>query len=105
MILGVSNGEWNKVESSNGVLIVHEEGQIGSTKKVLNKTWQEIHDAGFSVLKMENMDGSGFNMLYIHEVFYNEIDGYVVSYGSLPSGGFAYFTNRCHCLNIICNTH
>lgn len=39
--------------SGGGVLVVHQNADTGA----LDKTWQEIHDAGFAVLSIDVSDG------------------------------------------------
>ncbi len=48
-VLTVVDGAWAKATPTGGVLIVHDDIVTGA----LDKTWQEIYDAGFSVLQLE----------------------------------------------------
>lgn len=53
---GTSTLSWAGGSSGGGVLVVHETVTISgnTTIHTLDKTWQEIHDADFAVLKMDN---------------------------------------------------
>lgn len=57
--------------SSGGVLVVNV--TWGDTTATLDKTWQEIHDAGWGVVK--NIDGNGYECGYIFSTTELELIG------------------------------
>lgn len=64
--------------TGGGVLVVHQSGD-NDTGYTLDKTWQEIHDADFSIIVTEDTDGKWY--VQITSAF---IDGqnYIVTGGS-----------------------
>ena len=52
-VLTVVSGEWAKAAPSGGGVLI-----VTDTDGMLDKTWQEINDAGFAVIK----NGSGYTM-------------------------------------------
>lgn len=62
--------------SGGGVLVVTD------TDGTLDKTWQEIHDAGFAVLWLDD----GADILSMDTCFYQDGEGYSVSFNSLAYG-------------------
>lgn len=57
-VLTVVEGEWDKANAGGGggVLVVH-----ANESGVLDKTWQEIYDAGFCVAELHGELGKEFN--------------------------------------------
>lgn len=66
-VLTVVDGAWSPADSGSsggGVLVVHQNADTGA----LDKTWQEIHDAPFSVMYVAGDEGSAHAPIVATEV-------------------------------------
>lgn len=83
-VLGVENGAWSVVNGGGGVLFVNATKTSSSGSYILDKTWQEIHDAFLSVpviIHQISDDGDGY--MTVTAVADNRPeDGVVVQAGS-----------------------
>lgn len=73
--------------SGGGVLVVHE--TVSDITHTLDKTWQEIVDAGFAVLHITRSNGST-DIYELRNFGHDAVIGYQVSFYDLQQGSWAY---------------
>ena len=64
----IAKGGGGGGSSGGGVLVVHE--TVSGTTHTLDKTWQEIHDADFVVLKIDGHIYYASEITDVYDVFY-----------------------------------
>lgn len=88
------NLEWSAVSGGGGVTTVE-----ASNDGVLNKTWQQINDAGFCVLKNSGELGIAYNILVSVD---HDMDGYYVTFFS-GENWYTFITSTANDYPVISN--